>query len=46
LAAGEAGCYWDNRGASCPDNLIEETLLRLFELRGITRAQLEAAAVA
>ena len=31
-------------GASCPNNLIEETLLRLFELRGITRAQLEAAA--
>jgi 4-hydroxy-3-methylbut-2-enyl diphosphate reductase len=31
-------------GASCPNNLIEETLLRLFELRGITREQLEAAA--
>jgi 4-hydroxy-3-methylbut-2-enyl diphosphate reductase len=31
-------------GASCPNNLIEETLLRLFELRGITRTQLEAAA--
>ncbi len=31
-------------GASCPNNLIEETLLRLFELRGISRAQLEAAA--
>ncbi len=31
-------------GASCPNNLIEETLLRLFELRGITRAQLELAA--
>lgn len=31
-------------GASCPNNLIEETLLRLFELRGITRQQLEAAA--
>ena len=30
-------------GASCPNNLIEETLLRLFELRGITRAQLELA---
>jgi len=30
-------------GASCPNNLIEETLLRLFELRGITREQLEAA---
>ncbi len=31
-------------GASCPNNLIEETLIRLFELRGITRAQLEAVA--
>ncbi len=31
-------------GASCPNNLIEETLLRLFELRGITRAEIEAAA--
>ncbi len=31
-------------GASCPNNLIEETLIRLFELRGITRSQLEAAA--
>ena len=31
-------------GASCPNNLIEETLVRLFELRGVTRAELEAAA--
>jgi 4-hydroxy-3-methylbut-2-enyl diphosphate reductase len=31
-------------GASCPNNLIEETLIRLFELRGIKRKQLEAAA--
>ena len=31
-------------GASCPNNLIEETLVRLFELRGITRQQLETAA--
>jgi len=31
-------------GASCPNNLIEETLIRLFELRGIPREQLEAAA--
>ena len=31
-------------GASCPNNLIEETLIRLFELRGITREQLEQAA--
>jgi 4-hydroxy-3-methylbut-2-enyl diphosphate reductase len=31
-------------GASCPNNLIEETLIRLYELRGIARPQLEAAA--
>ncbi len=31
-------------GASCPNNLIEETLIRLFELRGTTRQQLELAA--
>ncbi|MFL6529178.1 MAG: 4-hydroxy-3-methylbut-2-enyl diphosphate reductase [Chthoniobacterales bacterium] len=31
-------------GASCPNNLIEETLVRLFELRGVKREQLEAAA--
>ena len=31
-------------GASCPNNLIEETLIRLFELRGIPRQQLELAA--
>jgi 4-hydroxy-3-methylbut-2-enyl diphosphate reductase len=31
-------------GASCPNNLIEETLLRLFELRGIQPDALKAAA--
>lgn len=31
-------------GASCPNNLIEETLVRLFELRGVKREQLDAAA--
>jgi 4-hydroxy-3-methylbut-2-enyl diphosphate reductase len=31
-------------GASCPNNLIEETLVRLYELRGIGREELEAAA--
>ena len=30
-------------GASCPANLIEETILRSFELRGISRAEVEAA---
>jgi 4-hydroxy-3-methylbut-2-enyl diphosphate reductase len=31
-------------GASCPNNLIEETLIRLFELRGIDRDKLASAA--
>ncbi len=31
-------------GASCPNNLIEETLIRLFELRGIGIDELKAAA--
>lgn len=30
-------------GASCPNNLIEETILRLFELHGISRGELLAA---
>jgi 4-hydroxy-3-methylbut-2-en-1-yl diphosphate reductase len=29
-------------GASCPNNLIEETLVKMFELRGISRETLEA----
>jgi 4-hydroxy-3-methylbut-2-enyl diphosphate reductase len=31
-------------GASCPNNLIEETLIRLFQLRGISVEELTAAA--
>jgi len=31
-------------GASCPNNLIEETILRIFALRGITAEQIAAAA--
>jgi 4-hydroxy-3-methylbut-2-enyl diphosphate reductase len=31
-------------GASCPNNLIEETLIRLFHLRGIGIDELKAAA--
>jgi 4-hydroxy-3-methylbut-2-enyl diphosphate reductase len=31
-------------GASCPNNLIEETLIRLFQLRGIGIDELKAAA--
>lgn len=30
-------------GASCPNNLIEETLIRLFQLRGISIEQLSSA---
>lgn len=30
-------------GASCPNNLIEETILKVFELRGIDRSAVEAA---
>lgn len=30
-------------GASCPNNLIEETILRVFALRGIARAAVEEA---
>lgn len=29
-------------GASCPNNLIESTIVRIMELRGITRDQIEA----
>ncbi len=29
-------------GASCPNNLIEETILRVFDLRGISREQVQA----
>ena len=29
-------------GASCPNNLIEDTILRLFELHGIARGQVMA----
>ena len=31
-------------GASCPNNLIEDTLLRVFKLRGISEEQVRAAA--
>jgi len=31
-------------GASCPNNLIEETLIRLYQLRGISAEQLNTAA--
>lgn len=33
-------------GASCPNNLIEDTILRVFSLRGIGEAEVKAAAAA
>jgi 4-hydroxy-3-methylbut-2-enyl diphosphate reductase len=30
-------------GASCPNNLIEETLVKIFELRGVSREVLTEA---
>jgi len=33
-------------GASCPNNLIEETIVRLFDLHNISRAAVLAAALA
>lgn len=30
-------------GASCPNNLIEDTIFKIFELRGISRGQVESA---
>jgi 4-hydroxy-3-methylbut-2-enyl diphosphate reductase len=30
-------------GASCPNNLIEETIQRIFELRGVSREELAKA---
>jgi 4-hydroxy-3-methylbut-2-enyl diphosphate reductase len=30
-------------GASCPNNLIEDTIFRIFELRGIARDAVKAA---
>jgi len=29
-------------GASCPNNLIEDTIVKVFGLRGVTREQLKA----
>jgi 4-hydroxy-3-methylbut-2-en-1-yl diphosphate reductase len=30
-------------GASCPNNLIEDTILRVFKLRGVDEAQVRVA---
>ena len=38
LAGTESVVIGITAGASCPNNLIEETVLRVFELRGIPRS--------
>ena len=43
LLADEAAVIGVTAGASCPANLIEATILRAFELRGIRREDVEAA---
>lgn len=36
-------CVGVTAGASCPNNLIESTILKVFELRGVTREEVERA---
>lgn len=43
LLRDEAAVIGVTAGASCPANLIEETILRAFELRGVSREQVEKA---
>ena len=43
ILAGESAVIGITAGASCPSNLIEATILRAFELRGINREQVYAA---
>ncbi len=43
FSEGRAVTFGITAGASCPNNLIEETLLKIFELRGVSRAALELA---
>lgn len=44
LASQEPATIGITAGASCPNNLIEDTLLRVFALRGIDEATVRAAA--
>jgi len=43
LLEGKPATIGVTAGASCPANLIEATILRAFELRGISRSEIEAA---
>ncbi len=40
LASGKPAVIGITAGASCPNNLIEETIVKIFELRGVSRAEL------
>lgn len=43
IRPGEPAVIGITAGASCPSNLIENTVLKAFELRGITAAEVDAA---
>ncbi len=43
LLTGKAAVIGVTAGASCPANLIEATIMRAFELRGISAEQVETA---
>lgn len=43
LAPGRPATIGITAGASCPNNLIEETIFKVFELRGVSREELERA---
>jgi 4-hydroxy-3-methylbut-2-enyl diphosphate reductase len=43
LLEGQPAVIGVTAGASCPANLIEATILRAFELRGISRDKVDAA---
>jgi 4-hydroxy-3-methylbut-2-enyl diphosphate reductase len=43
LSPGRPATIGITAGASCPNNLIEETIFKVFELRGVAREELEKA---
>ena len=46
LASDEPVVVGITAGASCPNNLIEDTIVRVFELRGVSRDEVERTAAA
>ena len=42
LAAWLTGDVGITAGASCPNNLIEDTIFRIFEMRGVSREAVKA----